>query len=348
MAASKTTLLTLPPEILALLPHHLANIEDFKELSSTCRPLRAACSSAPPHLILRLAAASSRVFFRPDPYFLVAATAKQIGRWALLSEENTYELRKALRGGIEGLFDLCVENAGLSMEDIRCSRFTTFNPVTDLIDRCAGKQWYSIPDFWNGGRSDAETIQCEPERALFEMAIYGSLFHSTLSANLDGRKGLDLATRLDYIKYCIPDWYCKSYRGFEVEATGPYRDGWDKVDPGMDQYSIRHILRSSKWRAAWKEVRKSCGADFEDERRQRVWECAVQMQGLEGFEMLRPGGIDRWRERLVGLRAKIEAMDARGMKAAEIDVHGEIDWLECPILADEVLCCVRSMWPGYV
>ena len=119
MAASKTTLLTLPPEILALLPHHLANIEDFKELSSTCRPLRAACSSAPPHLILRLAAASSRVFFRPDPYFLVAATAKQIGRWALLSEENTYELRKALRGGIEGLFDLCVENAGLSMEDIR-------------------------------------------------------------------------------------------------------------------------------------------------------------------------------------------------------------------------------------
>ena len=113
----------------------------------------------------------------------------------------------------------------------------------------------------------------------------------------------------------------------------------------MDQYSIRHVLKSSKWRAAWEEVRRSCGADFEDERRQRVWEGAVQMQGLEGFEMLRPGGTDVWRERLVELRGKIEAMDAGGMKAAEIDVHGEIDWLECPILADEVLCCVRSMWP---
>lgn len=113
----------------------------------------------------------------------------------------------------------------------------------------------------------------------------------------------------------------------------------------MDQYSIRHILKSSKWRAAWEEVRKSCGADFEDERRQRVWEGAVQMQGLEGFAMLRPGGTDRWRERLMDLRAKIDAMDAGGMKSAEKDVHGEIEWLEYPILADEVLCCVRSMWP---
>ncbi|KAI4274490.1 MAG: hypothetical protein L6R35_006334, partial [Caloplaca aegaea] len=90
-----TTLLSLPSEILALIPHHLANIEDFKEFSSTCSRLRAACSHAPPNLILQLAAASSRVFFRPDPYFLVAATAKQVGEWALLSDDNARRLRES-------------------------------------------------------------------------------------------------------------------------------------------------------------------------------------------------------------------------------------------------------------
>ena len=117
--ASRSMLLALPFELLAILPHHLANIEDFKELSSTCRRLRAACCSTSPNLILRLAAASSRVFFRPNPYFLVAATAKQVGRWALESERNTQRLQESLRGGIEELYDLCVDKAGLTMEDIR-------------------------------------------------------------------------------------------------------------------------------------------------------------------------------------------------------------------------------------
>ena len=112
-------LLALPFEILAILPHHLANIEDLKQLSSTCRRLRAACLSASPNLVLRLAAASFRVFFRSDPYYLVAATAKQIGRWALQSEKNTQRLRESLKGGIDELYDLCVEKAGLTVEDIR-------------------------------------------------------------------------------------------------------------------------------------------------------------------------------------------------------------------------------------
>ncbi|KAL8943995.1 MAG: hypothetical protein Q9216_000704 [Gyalolechia sp. 2 TL-2023] len=338
MSSETSNLLALPSEILVLIRNDLANIEDFKELSSTCRALRALCGCAPPNLVLRLAAASSAVFFRPDPYFLVAATADQIGRWALRSESNTAQFRKALKGGIEGLFDL-----------LHASRFTTFNPVTDLIDRCAGRQWYDIEDFWGGARSDAETISCEPERALFEIAIYGALFQPTLEANLDGRKGLDLDTRLDFIKYCIPDWYCQSYKAFTVEATGPYRNGWDNVNPRMDQYSIRHILKSSKWRKAWDEMREEIGPDFVDERRQRIWACAVQMHGLEGLEILRPGGTDKWRGKLLELREKLEKMDATNMKSLiqRIDVHHEIDWLECPILEDEIYCCVRGMWPGH-
>ena len=114
----------------------------------------------------------------------------------------------------------------------------------------------------------------------------------------------------------------------------------------MDQYSIKHILKSRKWRTAWEEVRKVCGADFEDERRQRIWDCAVQMQGLEGLEMLRPDGCpDKWKGKLSELRGKIEMTDTVSMKSAEIDIHGDIECLECPILNDEIHCCVRGMWP---
>ncbi|KAL8860938.1 MAG: hypothetical protein Q9178_002693 [Gyalolechia marmorata] len=307
MAHTTSPLLALPTDILVLLPHHLANLEDFKELSSTCRVFREICRSVSPNIILRLAAASSRVFFRPDPYFLVAATAKQIGYWALQNEKNAVRLRQALKHG---------------------------------------QQWYNVEDFWNGGRSDAETIDCEPERALFQMAIYGSLFHATLESNLEGRKGLDLATRLDFIKYSIPDWYCRDYGGFHVEATGPYCNGRDNITPRMDQYSIRHILKSRRWRTPWEQARKQCGPDFEDDRRQKIWVSAVQMQGLEGFEMLRPDGAERWKGHLHKLREKIERIDSNKMRSAEKDEFGEINWLEFPILEDEIFCCVRGMW-GY-
>lgn len=200
-----------------------------------------------------------------------------------------------------------------------------------------------VEDFWHGRRSDAVTLECEPERALFQMAIYGSLFQPTLEANLNHREGLDLDSRLDFIKYCIPDWCCRSYRGFEVKSTGPYMDG-RVVYPRMDQYSIRHILKSSKWTAAWEEVRKVCGADFEDVRRQRTWVSAVQTQGLEGFEMLRQGGAENWRDRLMQLREKIEQVDPARMQSVQ-HLHGELVWLEAPMLEDEIYCCVRARWP---
>lgn len=132
MASSTSFLLALPTDILVLLPHHLANIEDFKELSSTCRRFHSICSSASPNLILRLAAASSRIFFRPDPYFLIAATAKQVGYWALLHEDNTIRLHEALKGGIEELFALCIEKAGLTMADIRRLVITLFDRLVQL------------------------------------------------------------------------------------------------------------------------------------------------------------------------------------------------------------------------
>ena len=215
------------------------------------------------------------------------------------------------------------------------SRFTIINPVTDLIDRCAGEQCYDVENFWDGGLSYAGTIDCEPERALFKMAIYGSLFHATLESNLEGRKGLDLATRLDFIKYGSADFN----RGSHVEVTGPYSKGGDDI---MDQFSISHILKRRTWRTPWEQARKQCGPDFEDHRRQKIWVSAVQMQGLEGFEMLIPDGAERWRGHLHKLREKIERIDTNRMRSAEKDECGEIEWLEFPILEDEIYCCVRG------
>ncbi|KAL8679878.1 MAG: hypothetical protein Q9224_006997, partial [Gallowayella concinna] len=233
---------------------------------------------------------------------------------------------------------------------LHASRFTTFNPVIDLIDQCAGKQWYQVEDFWHGGRSDAETLHCEPECALFEIAIYGSLFRSTLKANLDHRKGLDLDTRLNFIKYCIGHWFRDNYKGFAVQQYGPYKIRWDNPHPKREQHSIRHILKSRRWNAAWEKARALCGADFEgadfdSDCRQRLWVNAVQIQGLEAFEILTPGGADRWKGRLLELRDKIERLDLNRMQSDEKDMHGNIFALDCPVLEDEIFLCSSGMWP---
>lgn len=109
---SAISLLSLPGDILLALPRHLHDIEDFVNLSATCRVLREASAETQPMTILSLAAAASRIFFRPDPHFLVAATARQVSEWASRSFANTSELRAAFRDGVEGLLELALDHAG--------------------------------------------------------------------------------------------------------------------------------------------------------------------------------------------------------------------------------------------
>ena len=223
-------LLDLPPEILTQLPNHLRNIQDFTDASSSCRTLYVAFKSTPPSTILRLAAASSRELFRPHPHFLIAATVRQVSAWARLRPQNTIVLRETFENGIDALFELCVARAGITLDEIRrlhAYRYSTINAVVDMVDRCSGEQWYATPNFWNGGVSDAETLDCEPQRAVFQIAIYGELFSSAVrevcepvgpAASAPAR---DLETRLDYIKYWIPDNICESgYGGFVVKQKG--------------------------------------------------------------------------------------------------------------------------------
>lgn len=376
-------LLELPTELLLQLPQHLRDIEDFTNLSSSCRTFHEKLRDTSPNTILTLAAASSRMFFRPCPHFLVAATARQIGQWALLSKNNYEDLRHAFYGGMESLLDLCVAKAGLTMDDIRrlhSLRFETINPASDMIDKCAGKQWYDVPDFWNGGRSDAFTIDVEPERSLFQIIIYGELFSSTMDAIIepDSERYFELHMRLDYIKYCIPDYMCWSgYQGgpdgtpgMSVLPIGPYTpckgkdlmtaaefDAMDEPrqiqvantdtarDLTADQVGLNHILKCRTWREAWEKVRLQLGVNFEDEWRQKMWHSAVQQQGLDGLEMLRPGGVEKWQSRLLEIMDKIKVMPSSSKPKVYRYGGGEQEASDAPCMSDEVLVCMAGLWP---
>jgi hypothetical protein len=341
-------LLELPTDLLISIPNYLHNIEDFTNLSSSCRTLRTALSATTPSQILHLAAASSRTFFRPDPHFLIAATIRQVSDWALQNPANTEILRTAFKGGVEMLLQLCVEKAGLTMEEIRrlhLMRFSTFNPITDLIDRCAGQQWYSTPDFWDGGVSDANTVSCEPARAMFQIIIYGELFASSMRANLYPELNLpsfDIHVRLDYIRYCIPEWICANGSpGLgEPDQVGIFAGR--EAPNAADQYALNHLLHCRKWREAWEGVRKEIGEDFDLEWKQNMWHFAVQCQGLEGIEMMRPGGVEKWRERLVEIRERIESLERRP-KTYAFGSH-ENPAAAYPHMADENFVCMAGYW----
>lgn len=342
-------LIDLPNEVLFMLPRYLHNIEDFMNASSSCHTLRSLFAGTKPYTILNLVAAQSRVFFRPDPYLLVAATASQVGKWGLGSKENEEVVRAAFRNGIEGLFELCVSVAGLTMPDIRrlrLARFDLINPVEDMIDRMAGKQWYDTPNFWNGGVSDAYTIDCEPMRTTFQYIIYAELFGASMSAWLQPQLSLSqysLDARLDYMRYCVPDSIARhGSPGLGMpEPTGPF------IDPDFysgDGLALYHILSTGRWLRPWEVIRRSIGPDFEEEWRQEVWLEAVQLHGLTGLEMLvKPDGLEKWRPKLQEIRSQIEQLD--NAHRPKIRNFGKYIAHDCPMPSKEIRITIAEYWP---
>lgn len=377
-------LLSLPRDILVLLPSFLHNIEDFANVSSTCRTLRECMGTATPHTILHLAAAQTRVFFRPSPHFLVAAIARELGNWARQSDANEAELACCMSHGIDGVLELALTTArcGLTMERIRelhALRFSVINPTTDLIDKCVGKQWWGTPGFWSGGVDDAYTIYSDPPEAFFHLAIYGELFapdHDALLRQDHGARRLKVETRLEYVKYCIPDFATQRiYQGDYVvpldprrlvKETGPYAQV-EGGGPFRDQHSLALIwvIRSSRWKPHWKQVREQTGLpdfveDFDDgwwydveehERqnreqtqdwRQRFWENVMLCQGLEGLGMLRPEQQDRWIPKVREWREQIARLEKEPPKT----MVGKQATLEYPYLLGDLRICISGYVPG--
>lgn len=415
------TLLSLPPEILALLPDHLQTIEDLLNTGSTCRALRDATDAARPSTILRLAAAQSRVFFRPSPHYLVTAAARELGHWARKSKANEQRLALGMREGLDGLLALAAGDDGarcgvtmVRIRELHEMRFSLLNPVTDVIDKCVGKQWYDLPDFWDGGVDDAYTIDAAPSETLFHLAIYGELFGPDLDALLDpenpeyrDHRPLAPETRLEYVKYGVPDsatFSCGQYNHKRTRITGPpdprrlvcatgpyagkdYRGPchnlaltWtinssrfrprlaemrnqvasvpefrEDFDPGWwyqkedHAYNVAVDERSSSLSGSSVPGSESLGsADYQNTWRQRMWENVMVCQGLEGLQMLLPGGNSgettarrkRWSDKVCAWRRQIEKLER---EPALVKV-GRQATLISPYLLGDLRICVS----GYV
>ncbi|KAI4256308.1 MAG: hypothetical protein LQ352_002142 [Teloschistes flavicans] len=241
------------------------------------------------------------------------------------------------------------------MDDIRrlhASRFSLINPVSDMIDRCAGAQWYQNPEFWYGGVSNPATISIEPARSLFQFVIYGELFASSMRAFLEPRSNLpwfDHDFRMDFIKYCIPDPMCQSYEGMTVLPIGAYGTQSEESElmpeRDCDQVGLDYLLQCRTWTEAWQRVRHAIGPDFKQEWRQQMWQSAVQTQGLEGLEMLRPGGLEKWRPRLKAMRSCIERLESAD-KPNDIILsrHWEKAVSESPGMALEVAVTMLGLY----
>ncbi|KAI0966585.1 hypothetical protein F4678DRAFT_292231 [Xylaria arbuscula] len=376
---SSRGLLSLPQDILVLLPEYLHNIEDLMNTASTCTRLRDCMATATPNIVLRLAAAQTKIFFRPSPHFLATATARELGNWARQSDANEQELALKLENGIEGLLELALDHCGITMERIRelhLLRFSLVNPVADIIDQCVGKQWYTTPGFWNGGVDDAYTISAEPSETLFHLAMYGELFAPDFNPILDqdsSVRRLSIETRLEFIKYCLPDFACFLGGHFtyprsklpertvdprrHVKATGPYAEEAYGKRPYMhnNNLALTWVIRSSRFRPRYKELRAKAGVpdfqgDFDDgwwfvehseqDWRQRFWENIMVCQGLEGLGMLRPDTETVWMEKIREWRDKIAKLD----REPPLTRVGRQATLEYPYLLGDLRICAS----GYV
>lgn len=382
-------LLSLPQDILFLLPEYLHNIEDLVNTASTCRGMRSVMATAKPNTVLRLAEAQSRIFFRPSPHFLVTAVARQLGNWARKSHANERELVLRMQeDGIDGLLDLALIHCGLTLERIRelhQLRFSLINPVEDIIDKCVGKQWYSIPDFWSGGAEDAYTISSEPSETLFHLAMYGELFapdfepilnnSDSRDLDADATPRLSVETRLEFIKYCLPDFACFQ-NGLigaldatlpngqldprrDVKPTGPYAPDAYGGTPhtANNNLALTWVIRSTRFRPAYAALRARAGAadfqaDFEDEWwydggaeqswRQRFWENVMVCQGLEGLGMMLPGVQDKWLGKVREWREQIARLD-REPRATKVGRHTT---LEYPYLLGDLRICASGYAAG--
>lgn len=328
--------------------------------------------TASPNTILRLAAAQSSTFFRPSPHFLATATARELGNWARACQTNEGELQLRLEEGVEGLLSLALKHCGLTMERIRelhLMRLSIINPVTDVIDKCVGKQWYAQPDFWDGGVDDAYTIDADPPTTIFHLALYGELFGPDFEAYLNpitrDQRRLSVETRLEFVKYCIPDVACQDCADDAAEIhlpdgtidprravkkTGPYADDAIKSWSLNGNIGLVWVLMSTRWRPHWKGMRAMAAAsdfktDFEeswwydpDEEqswRQRMLESIMVSQGLEGLGMMRPALQEHWIEKVRDWKDKIANLD-KPPEAVKVGRQATYDF---PFLLGDLRIC---------
>lgn len=302
-------LITLPRDILVLLPGHLNGIKDLISLSKTCKAFQYIVMKATlPNTILRLAAKDSP---RLSHYYLVAATARQLGNWARKSPGNERELALKLEDGLKGLLGLALKHCGLSMErvkELHYMRGTVLQHADRMFDRFKDPQYNLFLANWENMLPRMRTKVTFPRESFFQLAIYGSLFGPDMESFLrqdDTQRRLRVETRLEYVKYCIPDWATTCNQGVDprrdVKLRGIYAQrGFGTKYRKSSNLHLSAILLGDDWRVRWGLTREAAGIDefthsfeecwyrFNDRVsdlgwRQRIFENLMVCQGLEGF-----------------------------------------------------------------
>jgi hypothetical protein len=297
---------SLPQEVIDQTIGEIHHLDDYLSLESTCRHLRTAVQTCSPGTLLALSYRSRATFFRPEPHFLLSALIPAIRKYACLSETRRVEVKRTIWHGCDGLLKWACHTPIIasyarwstrSIHDLWEWRMRVLNPLSDLIDKCVGDQWYTAADVWSGGVEDAYTLFAEPETRLFQLQMYGDMFGAGMDScllpqNVDLASGreLGLSFRLDFVKYLLADWdVSHDVDGSDISSTyppsptdyfvshgittsvhplravqdifGPYV----KASSDDSQKALLHLLQESTlWEIVVGMLRARCGPDFSD------------------------------------------------------------------------------------
>lgn len=235
-AAMPTDLLSLPNELLFLVADKLDNIQDFVHLSSTCKSIQACLSSTQPRTILRLAAMrNSRTVIPPS--LLIVGIAGMLQQWTCLSKKNEVDLRLNLQDGVTGILNLAQKHCGITLDrlcELRTLQKSHIAPAVAFIVHAGGST--QLAQAYN------HCSVLDATNAVYELALYGELFGQDLDIFLSrskpsSTKPLDSITRIEFIKYCIPDTtFLGAFQDYSrsesmpydplrhIKSTGPYKN----------------------------------------------------------------------------------------------------------------------------
>ena len=352
--------------VLSLLPPFILSIHDLLALTATSRAVREVIlENLTPHSLLAIVSRSPDAFGSEHDWHLFSILAPGVSKWIALSQGNTLAFRLACMEAPRSLIDLCLRHRDiaclaafdlLALRNAHERRYTVINPLTDLIDRCVGDQWYATPDFWNGGAEDAVTLYSEPHKAVYQMIVYGELFggawedfglsieacvsrmadnqqtvvgqtakgEESSGTEWDLQRACELNTRVEYIKYAIPDvstgYYIRHNEWVQIELpntldrqssdstihplrrvteAGPFSKG--KFTRTEDISSLLHLLRRSPlWRDVADTVRTritlsvdrdGAGGPQLSEFRQHLWTDALWTMGWDSARLM----AEEWR-----------------------------------------------------
>ncbi|KAJ6627902.1 hypothetical protein B0H10DRAFT_1940868 [Mycena sp. CBHHK59/15] len=267
MASSHVTLVTCSCWS-ASINDYLHSIEDLHALFSTCRTLYRTCSNPDPKVVPRLAANSGRVFFRPHPHLLIAATARQVADWAVQSGTRRGALETAIQNGMEKLLEFMIDVAELTVDDIRklhAFKCDVLNPLSRQLDLDCGP-----------ASEEPMTVCNDPETTLVSWIIYGELFHHSLELAI---------IRYKWLVYCVPDVNSFNYMGFEDQPAF-FKAFVQADDDRFQQLSMSEAIHKQLHFGFWMEA-------LQAPPRSRWFAICVMHMGFKGLKVLVPGGPER-------------------------------------------------------